>query len=134
MARYLSQAWFDEVNEAARSSSSLQQATAGARLTLQQVVTGGREGDLRYWVRVEDGSVQVALGDAQAARLAPDATVIQSYETAAAVSRGELSTEDAFLDGRIRLHGDIAVLLRHQSVLNSLGEAFAEVRRRTEYP
>lgn len=133
MARYLSQGWFDEVNEAARADPALKEATAGTRLTLQQVVTGAPEGDLRYWVRIDDGSVEAALGDAASARLSPDATVIESYETAAAVSRGELSTENAFLEGRIRLRGDIAVLLRHQSVLKSLGEAFADVRGRTEY-
>lgn len=96
-------------------------------------MTGGPDGDLRYWVHIEDGSVRAVLGDAEAAQLDPDATVTESYETAAAVNRGELSTEDAFLEGRIRLRGDIAVLLRHQSVLNMLGEAFAEVRSRTEY-
>ncbi|MEO7837236.1 MAG: SCP2 sterol-binding domain-containing protein [Acidimicrobiales bacterium] len=134
MARYLSQAWFDEVNEAARNSPSLRHATVGAHLTLQQVVTGGPEGDLQYWLRIEDGSVRAALGAAQAADLTPDATVTQPYETAAAVSRGELSTEDAFLDGRIRLRGDISVLVRHQSMLSGLGAVFGEVRDRTDYP
>lgn len=134
MARYLSQDWFDEVNEAAQSSEALRQSTAGADLTLQQVVTGGPEGELRYWLRIEDGTVRVAPGEAKGAPAGADATLTQPYETAVAVSRGELSTEDAFLDGSIRLRGDISVLLRHQSILNTLGGAFAEVRSRTDYP
>lgn len=134
MVRYLSQEWFDEVNEAARRSTALKAATAGVRLTLQQVVTGTPDGDVRYWLRIDDGSVEARLGAAAAGEASPDATVTQSYETAAAVIRGELSTEEAFLGGRIRLRGDIGVLLRHQSMLNKLGQAFDEVHGRTEYP
>lgn len=132
MARYLSQAWFDEVNEAARKSTALRDGTAGMQLTLQQVVTGTPEGDLRYWVRIDDGTVETGLGTA-ADDGPPHATVTQSYETAEAVINGGLSAEEAFLGGRIRLRGDIGVLLRHQSVLNSLGDAFDDVRRGTEY-
>lgn len=133
VARYLSQGWFDEVNEVARNSAALKATTQGVSLTLQQVVTAAPEGDLEYWLRIEHGSVRTGLGRAGGGT-SPDAIVTQSYETAAAVVRGELSTEEAFLSGRIRLRGDIGVLLRHQSVLNDLGEVFGEVHRRTEYP
>lgn len=133
MARYLSPGWFEEVNQAAAGSSKLREVTAGAHLAIQQVVTGGPEGELRYWLRIDDGCVEAVPGDAGEAQVAPHATVVQSYETAAAVSRGELSTEEALLEGRIRLRGDIGVLVRHQSLLIGLGEAFAEVRGRTVY-
>ncbi len=131
--RYLSDSWFRAVNEAARSSTALQQVTAGAHLTLQQVVTGGPEGDVSYWLLIDDGTVEAVPGEGPQGERVPDVTVTQSYETAAAVNRGELSTQDAFLDGRIRLRGDIPVLVRHQNVLNGIGEAFSEVRRQTEY-
>lgn len=134
MAQYLSQGWLDEVNEAARNSDALKAATAGVCLTLQQVVTGLPEGEVRYWLRIDDGTVQTGLGTAADAEASPDATVTQSYQTAVAVLRGELSTEEAFLNGRIRLRGDIGVLVRHQNVLNNLGQAFREVHSRTEYP
>lgn len=133
MARYLSGLWFEEVNHAAAASSWVREATAGADLTIQQIVTDGPEGDVRYWLRIDDGSVEAVPGDAQEADLEPHATVVQSYETAAAVSRGELSTEDALLDGRIRLRGDIGVLARHQRILTRLGDVFAEVLGRTVY-
>ncbi|HVE45708.1 MAG TPA: SCP2 sterol-binding domain-containing protein [Acidimicrobiales bacterium] len=133
MARYLSREWFDEVNEAARTSSAVRGATAGVNLVLQQVVTGTADGELRYWLRIDDGSVEAGLGLPAGGEAAADATVTQSYETAVAVMRGELSTEEAFLGGHIRLRGDIGVLLHHQSVLNSLGQAFDEVHQRTEY-
>ena len=134
VARYLSESWFDEVNEAAGASASLKEATAGVRLVIQQVVTGGPDGEVRYWLRMEDGTVEGRLGDAEAAGVEPDATFTQSYRTAVAVSRGELRAEDALLAGRIRLRGDLGVLVRHQAALAGLADAFTDLRRRTEYP
>lgn len=129
MAAYLSAAWFEDVNRAARADERLADATAGARVTIQQVVTGGPAGDVRYWVRVDDGVVEAGPGTAEA----PDATVTQSYETAATVSRGELSVEHALLEGRVRLSGDVPVLLRHATALGGVAAAFGEVRDRTTY-
>lgn len=129
MAAYLSTAWFEEVNRVARADDRLARSTAGARVTVQQVVTGGPTGDVRYWVRVDDGAVEAGPGVAAQA----DATVSQSYETAVAVSRGELSVEQALLDGRVRLSGDVSVLLRHATALGGVAQAFGEVRERTTY-
>ena len=129
MAAYLSAAWFEDVNRAARADEGLAGVTAGARVTIQQVVTGGPAGDVRYWVRVDDGAVEAGPGTAEA----PDATVTQSYETAVAVSRGELSVEQALLDGRVRLSGDVSLLLRHATALGGVAAAFGEVRNRTTY-
>jgi len=129
VAAYLSAAWFEDVNDVARADAGLRTATAGARVTVQQVVTGAPAGDLRYWVRVDDGEVEAVPGEAPRA----DATVTQSYETAAAVSRGELAVEQALLEGRVRLSGDVGVLLRSAAALAGVAAAFAGVRDRTTY-
>lgn len=129
MAPYLSQSWFDDVNTTARADAGLSAATAGAHVVLQQVVTGGPDGDVRYWVRVEDGAVDAGPGDA--AR--PDAVITQSYDTAVAVSRGELTVEGAILVGRARLSGDIGLLVRHQAALLGVAAALGPVRDRTSY-
>ena len=127
MVRYLTPEWFEEVNAAARRSPLA--GASGARLTVQQVVTDGPEGDVRYWVRLEDGMVQTGLGDAPDA----DATVRQSYETAVALLTGELSVQSAFMSGRIHLSGDMAALMDHQEVLRGADAAFADVHRHTSY-
>jgi hypothetical protein len=129
VAAYLSPAWFDEVNDAARTSDELRSVTAGARVVIQQVVVGGPEGEVRYWMRLDDGTVMAAPGDAEQ----PDATVTQSYDTAVAVNRGELEVETALLDGRIRLTGDVGALLQNQSALHGVASAFGAVRDRTTY-
>ncbi|MGH9153204.1 MAG: SCP2 sterol-binding domain-containing protein [Acidimicrobiales bacterium] len=129
MAAYLSAAWFEEVNAAARADEALAAATAGARVTLQQVVTGAPGGEVAYWVRVDDGVVDAGLGRADR----PDATLTSSYATAVAVSRGELALDQALREGRVRLAGDVGALLGSAAALGGMAGAFAEVRDRTTY-
>ena len=128
MTRYLSPEWFEEVNQQADEAQPGGDPSPGASITLQQVVTDGPDGEVRYWVRLEDGKVRTGLGDAPEA----DATVRQSYETAVAILRGELSVQSAFMAGRIRLSGDLRALMDHQEALRG-ADAFADVRRRTSY-
>lgn len=129
MAVYLSPAWFEDVNRAAAADDGLRAATAGARITLQQVVTGSAAGDIHYWVKVDDGTVEVAVGDADN----PDVTVTQTYETATAVGQGELSVENALLAGRARVGGDLGTLAEHQKALQELAAVLGKVHSRTEY-
>ena len=94
MARFLSPEWFDE--------------QAGADpdpvlLTIQQVVSGGPEGDRRYVVLVGTTGSSVRLGDAAS----PDVTFTESWETALAIHEGELAPQRAFADGRLRIEGDV---------------------------
>ena len=129
MAAYLSPAWFDEVNAAARSSDELRSLTTGTRVTIQQVVTEAPSGHVRYWLRVDDGTVATGQGDAEGA----DVTVTGSYTTAVAVTRGELNIDQALAEGRLRVAGDVGLLLRHAAALGGVAEAFALVRDRTTY-
>jgi putative sterol carrier protein len=121
VARYLSEAWFDEV--------SATTPTGIDGLTLQQVVTGTPDGDVRYHVRVSDGTAWVRSGQAPA----PDATFTEDYATAAAVARGELSVHAALLEGRIRVAGNMAVLSAHQEELVGLDPIPAAVRAATTF-
>lgn len=125
MARYLSPEWFDEINAAA----SAEVDCGDLRLVIQQVVTGGPEGDIRYAVRIEDGRVRVVPGEATDA----DVTVTEDHETATAVARGELAAPAAFMTGRIRVTGETTVLLDAQPTLHRLDAVFAGVRDRTTY-
>ena len=130
VAAYLSPEWFEQLNRAADRVGDALQCSAGIHLTIQQVVSGGPLGDVRYWVRVDDGTVAAGLGQADD----PDATISQSYSTAVAVATGELDVEEALMAGRIRLSGNVAALIQHQEALLGLDAAFADVPRRTSYP
>ena len=127
MPRYLSPEWFEEINRAARAGTPA--VATDASFVLQQVVTGGPDGEVRYWVRVHGGAVEAGLGEAAGA----DVTVTQSYDTAAAVTSGEVTAQAALVAGRIRVSGDATLLLEHHAALAALADAVAPVRRRTSY-
>jgi putative sterol carrier protein len=126
VARYLSQEWFDEINGVTATQAGI---AGDARFVLQQIVTGGPDGEVRYWVRVDGGVVEARLGEAEE----PDVTVNQSYETAMAVSSGQMTAQAAFVAGRIRVSGNTTLLLDHQAALAALADALAPVRRHTSY-
>ena len=129
VARFLSPEWFDDVNAAAAGDDVAAAVTPGLRLVVQQVVTDGPDGDVRYAVRIEDGHMSVVPGEADDA----DVTVTEDHATATAVSRGELAAPVAFMTGRIRVSGDTRVLLHAQPALHRIDTLFASVRERTTY-
>lgn len=130
MAPFLSAQWLEQVAAAAHDDEGLQAATTGISFTVQQVVTGGPDGEVAWHVRLGDGSVEIGPGRA------PDAQVVitQSHETATAVGRGELSPADAFASGRLKMSGQVGLLIRHQRAFGQLGAALASVRDATTFP
>jgi putative sterol carrier protein len=129
VARYLSPEWFDEVNRAAAANDRLRTDTAGVDLTIQQVVTDAPEGAISYTVKVRDGHVEVVPGEDASA----DVTITEDWSTATAVAGGELSAPAAFMTGRIRVTGNVAVLLDVQGSLVGLDQVFADLRARTSF-
>jgi putative sterol carrier protein len=125
IARFLTSEWIAALDRAGRSSA----IPSGMRITIQQVVTGEDGGDVRYHLVMGDGSVRVQPGRAEA----PDLTLTQPYEVAAAISRGELNAQHALSEGRLKLAGDIDLLLRNARALTALEDIFAAVRAETTY-
>ena len=97
------------------------------RLTLQQVVTGERT--VRYHLVVADGCLSVRPGQAPA----PDLTLTQSYELAVALSRGETNAQQALSAGRLKVSGNVELLVRYSRALNSVADIYAELRDATTY-
>ena len=129
MVRFLSGEWIEEAAIAARSSEELAAATAATRLTVQQVVTGGPDGDVRYVVSIANGAVGVRAGVDEA----PDVTFSMEWDTAVGMAAGVLGAQEAFTSGRLELQGDVGALLRHGPALADLDSVFAALRERTTY-
>ena len=124
MIRFLHPEWLDALDTAAREV----RVDGDGRLTVQQVVrTVG--GETRYHVVVGDGRIRVAPGQAEA----PDVTFTQDYDVAAALSRGDLTAQQALSEGALRLSGDLAGLAGRAATLAVLGDVFAAVRSQTTY-
>lgn len=135
MVDFLSPAWIDALHDAASSSTSLRAAATDLDLSVEQTVVGGGvehgpDGAVRYHLILRHGSVAVRPG------ALPTATVRfeQDIETAAAIASGRGSAQRAFMTGRLRVGGDLRVLLEHGDLLAQLDDAFAEVRAKTTFP
>jgi hypothetical protein len=72
-------------------------------------------------------------GDADEDRREPEVTVVLSYEDAAAMSRGELDPIAALGSGRVRIRGDLSVLVAGQERLAAAASHLAALHQRTTY-
>jgi putative sterol carrier protein len=125
MVQFLSAEWIAALDAAAREAT----VPAGVSLTIQQVVTGDGDGDVRYHLVLDDGRLQIRPGEAAGA----DVTLVQTREVAAALSRGELNAQQALEAGRLKLRGDIGHLAREGRALSAMEDVFAAVRAVTSY-
>ncbi|MCU1455740.1 MAG: hypothetical protein JWN46_3886 [Acidimicrobiales bacterium] len=123
MVRHLSAAWIEALDEAVKSSAGLRAATAEVAFTVQQVVTSA-DGDVTWHLVVDHGEVAVEPGRADD----PDLVFTQDRTTAQQIAAGELSAQAAFMVGRLRVGGDLTVLLANQEALAGLEDVFARVR------
>ena len=57
----------------------------------------------------------------------PDATITQSYETAVALAKSELSPVTAFMTGKVKVGGNMGLLLSLQGVLTQLPDAMRAI-------
>jgi putative sterol carrier protein len=120
--QFLSQGWADALTEHLNASTAFKEAAAGKQATIQQVINGA-EGDTHYWIRLADDTIEMGLGDAESS----DATITQSYETAVALAKSELSPVTAFMTGKIKIAGNMGLLLGLQGVLSLLPAAMASI-------
>ena len=121
--KFLSEEWAQAVTEALNSHDGFKSAIGNADLSLQFNVTDGPDGDVAYYLKASGGQAEVALGTLDD----PDVTVGQSYDTAAAISRGELNTQTAFMTGKLKVSGNMAKLMMHQSAIQQWGDAVKDI-------
>jgi putative sterol carrier protein len=129
VARYLTPEWFDAAQRAIDHSSALAEAAAAVQVVVQQTVTDGPDGDVAYHVLVDGRAVQIVSGEATD----PTVTFIESWATAGAIARGELSAQGAFMSGLIRVRGDLPKLVECGNALGDVDDALADVRAQTTY-
>jgi putative sterol carrier protein len=119
---FLSPEWAAAVTSALNADPQFKQAAAGKKASIQQSIMGP-QGETHYWISIDEGSIEMGVGDASA----PDATITESYETAVALAKGELSAVTGYMTGKIKLGGNMGLLLSLQNVLARLPVAMSSI-------
>jgi hypothetical protein len=127
--RYLSPDWIDAAGRALAADDRLGAALVGVTLTVEQVVTGGPDGPVTWHLAIADGKVALAAGPAPRA----DVRLSTDYPTAAGVAACDLAAQRAFVEGRLRIGGDLSLLIAHQRALAAVDDALAPLRAETVY-
>ncbi len=112
MAKWLSEEWMDQLV----TMSASQPVRPGVNARMQYEVVGGPEGDSHYYWIIQDGVLKEAktgkLDDAEM-------TLSQSYEDALRITKGEMDANTAFMQGRIKVTGDMGKLMSLLPLTNS---------------
>lgn len=116
MAKFLSEEWASDMERLLNESEQFIAAAGDIDLVMQQNVEGGPEGDVSYFLQIRDGKATIAIGTSDGAHV----TATQDYETAAAIAKGELSMQNAFMSGKLKVSGDLGKVMQHQGALANL--------------
>ena len=125
--KYLSPEWIDAYNATVAADDSVRAAMKGKNAVIQMLIAEAPDGEIHYWLRIGDGSVSAALGDADNAEV----TISQSYDTAAKVNRGELDGQKAFTQGKVKIKGKMMKMMQLRGPLAELQKALDTIE--TEY-
>ena len=123
MSKFLSQEWVTEVTHALNDHDGFKNAIGAADLGIQFSTEDGPDGAVDYYLKTSGGSAEMALGTLDNA----DVTVKQSYDTASAISKGDLNTQTAFMTGKLKVSGNLAKLMMHQSAIQQWGAAVSSL-------
>lgn len=120
--RFLSEEWVKAVTDAVNASEEFKQAAAGKSVKVQNVVSTP-DGEIKYWFTVQDGQTEMGLGETSDA----EATLASDYDTAAALTKGELNATSAYMSGKLKIQGDLMKLMGLQGVFNALPQVFKQL-------
>jgi putative sterol carrier protein len=99
---------------------------------MQYVVTGGPDGDVKYYWVLENGKLlESKIGEISDA----DFTLTLTYDDSVKVQKGELDANAAFMQGRMKVTGNMGKLMQLMPLTNSpeYKELQEQVREITEY-
>jgi putative sterol carrier protein len=110
--KFLTQEWLDEARELAKD----QPERPGASATIQYVVSGGPDGEVKYYWVLEDGKL---LESHLGAIADPEITMTSTYADAVAIQKGELDPNAAFMQGRMKVTGNMGKLMQLMPLTSS---------------
>lgn len=138
MPRFYSEEWVTAFNQAVAGLDvepeppGVSLVADGGSFRVAQLVHGGPDGELVVALEVASGRLRMELApttdDVRA-----DVVVSLDYADAAAMARGQLEPASAVAEGRVRVRGDLAVLVAGQALLGRAAGLLAGLQAATTY-
>src|SRR5690625_2460953 len=127
--RYLSPEWLAAAAEALADDPTLREVASDVDVTIEQTFADGPEGTVCWHVVLREGQATLTPGPTEHA----DLRFTTTWNTAVAIARAETAAPAAFIDGRLRVGGDLSLLLRHQRRLAAVNDVLATLRAKTTW-
>lgn len=121
--QFLSDDHFAAANAALGANEAFSNSIVNIDMGIQFHVTEAPEGEIDFFLTVGDGTATMAGGSLDDA----DVTITTTHETALALFNGDLNTQMAFMTGKIKVAGNLAVLMMNQGVINQWADTMAKV-------
>lgn len=124
--KFQSEEYFAAANEALQKDEAVTKAAKGHSVALQVTTTDFPDvGDKKSFIRIEKGAISVGSGEIED----PDVTITQSYGVAVELDKGELNPQVAFMEGKIKLKGNLMKAMSLQKLLTVIGPATKHIER-----
>lgn len=124
--KFQSEEYFEAANAALKSDEDVLKASKGHNVEVQVVTTDfPGEGEKKTYLRIADGVPDVGIGELED----PDAVITQDYETAVALDKGELNPQTAFMDGKMKIKGNLMKIMQLQKFMKTLEPATSHIER-----
>ena len=118
--KFLTEEWMSALADHINADEAFKSAIATVSLSLNFVVTEVPDGgDVKYSIALDGGSAAIEPGEIEGG----DATITNDFDTATAISKGELNTQMAFMTGKLKVGGDMAKIMMNQAALNAFSSA-----------
>ncbi len=136
MPAFLSDEWIEALDAVARADDGLRTASADLAVAVRHEITGapGDGSPATFHVALDHGTVSADRGPVPPGSELATIVFRQDRETAVAIAVGDLSAQRAFMSGRLRVDGDLSVLVERRDLLAGIGDVFAALRADTDWP
>ena len=121
--KFLSDEWLSEVESRLNANDAFQSAAKGQSARLQNEVSGAPDGDKKYGFVLDGGKVQLVQGEIENA----EATLSQNYETAVSMSKQEMTGQQAFMQGKVKITGNLMKMMQLQGVFGAMPTAVGDL-------